>query len=72
MNLVQIVMTMVIGCSMANPAPKKCNKQHLADAPVIGARAEEPAFYVLNHGIPRVPYPFNPDMMAAAQIRNIC
>lgn len=68
MRLTHVLMTMVIGCSMAHPTPQKCNKPHLADAPIFGGRAEEPAFYVLNHG---VPYPFNhPGAMAPPQIRN--
>lgn len=75
-NLAAILMMIFSSSVLANPAPRKCNKQHLVDPPVF-TRAEEPSFYVMN---PEVPYPyhFHPDMnpynrhqenMAAAQIR---
>lgn len=62
------VVVLIIGSVLANPAPKKCNKQHLTDPPVN--KAEEPAFYVLN---PAVPYPYNyhHDNLAAAQFRKL-
>ncbi len=71
-------LVMIFSSVLANPAPRKCNKQHLMDPPVF-TRAEEPSFYVMN---PEVPYPYhfhhdvNPynrhqENMAAAQIRTI-
>lgn len=66
---------LAIGYSLANPAPKKCNRKH-----PLEARVAQPAYYVFADPNQQEPYPYDdpsmfpsshPDQLAQAQIRKI-